>query len=593
MIQQDIFFRRYGARIASQLLKPIVTPIDRFEFPKNSTWHYNQVDGISVGPDPNDYFFRNLDNKIFVEHVIDLNAADNLGTPRKLGIPLMPEVRNFHMRFKRFRITQNVAEAPTQENILSIVSYCLIAKAYKYPRSIYAEYYKWHNAEGTVWKKMAEVAAASNRTQYYFMNLPQTLPSLQRLNTGCKTFSQVTLNIFNTKELLFLLEIWKWISLEYRSTSIIGDISQEALNKINLVIQDNGSWMMFNMGLLNRWRYIKGMTSESEKTKIDPIQMQKLFLRALMSLMSYRHSEVQEQEQQETTQTGSSNPSSADSTDYDKLKVVDENDEDNASEHYQKLLDNLDSDLEQLDIIEKEADKLIRADTIEDKDKISENKKEATTRQKAETEKQKESTAKKKLLKDTGDIAPDSDVVVSKFENKTDVTQAVKTKIDTLADDGMLDGSEYRRKLKLIEKYEALPSPDPSVKLVDYIKIDPAVLKISEEDHNDQIPDIVTVPDKSMLKSSLLDFDRRYIKDVMQKDIVSMAVSTQKAGFVVTDYNVEKIESAIGKYDSHTMRINPVEGLPSTIRFKVPVVEENGTFSSGNTTYYCRKQRAD
>ena len=354
----------------------------------------------------------------------------------------MPEVRSFHMRFKRFRITQNVAEAPTQENILSIVSYCLIAKAYKYPRSIYAEYYKWHNAEGTVWKKMAEVAAASNRTQYYFMNLPQTLPSLQRLNTGCKTFSQVTLNIFNTKELLFLLEIWKWISLEYRSTSIIGDISQEALNKINLVIQDNGSWMMFNMGLLNRWRYIKGMTSESEKTKIDPIQMQKLFLRALMSLMSYRHSEVQEQEQQETTQTGSSNPSSADSTDYDKLKVVDENDEDNASEHYQKLLDNLDSDLEQLDIIEKEADKLIRADTIEDKDKISENKKEATTRQKAETEKQKESTAKKKLLKDTGDIAPDSDVVVSKFENKTDVTQAVKTKIDTLADDGMLDGSE-------------------------------------------------------------------------------------------------------------------------------------------------------
>ena len=596
MIFQETFFRRYGARRVNHLLRPNVFTLDKFEFPKNSIWHYVQHDAVANGPDTNEYFFRTIVKKIFVDHQLEL--VDPIGTPRRLSVPMMPYVRQFHIQNKRFRLSTNIAENPQDENTLGLVNYNLLLKAYRYPRSLFSGYYKWKNVESTVWSKIREVAAVSSRNQYYFMHLPKTIPSLQRLDLACKIFNQNTLHLFNSNESLFLLEVWKWLSADFRKDSIIGEMEQTQLDKINLVIEDNGVWMMFNLGVLNKWRYVQGVSPVEQKEKVDVVQMQKRFLRAMMHLMSFRNTaEITSDVPQDKDDDESL--SVASSSKVVEHSEINENEESvhTTIDEYNDMLSNLDKDLEQLDVMEKEAAELVKAvpsdpnssPPITDGKETEEVVTQEIKREKKQTTKP-ERTSK---LSTNAQPMPDSDVEVHKFETVVTTSNAVKNKINSLADDGLMDGAEYRRKMKLVERYESLDSPEPDVKLKDYVQVEPTSLVIDEDNHDSKIADIPAITDKSMLASSLLKFDSNYIEKVFDKDIVSMAVASQKAGFVVTDYEVEKFENAIGQYNVHTMRVTPIEGQPTTLRFRIPVVDKDGTYTISNSKYTMQKQRSD
>jgi hypothetical protein len=96
-----------------------------------------------------------------------------------------------------------------------------------------------------------------------------------------------------------------------------------------------------------------------------------------------------------------------------------------------------------------------------------------------------------------------------------------------------------------------------------------------------------------MLKSSLLDFDERYITHVMAKDTAALVLNVQKAGIAVTGYKVEKVSDILGGYEMHSVRLTPVVGTPSTLRFKLPAVQADGTYESNGVKYRLRKQRGD
>ena len=109
----------------------------------------------------------------------------------------------------------------------------------------------------------------------------------------------------------------------------------------------------------------------------------------------------------------------------------------------------------------------------------------------------------------------------------------------------------------------------------------------------DTLPEIKGVTDKSMLSTSVNAFHREYVKNVMPKDIAAMTLGIQQAGVAVTDYQVKRVVDAVDKYDMYTVKLTPVKGQPSTVRFKLPVVEEDGTFLAGGVKVRYRTQRAD
>ena len=574
----ESFFRRFGIRTPQYLMAPRMPSIEAFYFPKDSIHHYVVYDGVSKTPNSEEYFYRNIQKKIFVNHVTTL--ADDKGQPRKMAIPIMPMVRDFHIKNKRFRFIEKL-DSIKDENTLITINYGLAAVGYRYVKSFYAEYFKWWNIEKTVWKNIDSITKNTTRQNFLFVNLPKTLPSVSRLNMFSGLFNQELVKRFNTPEYLFLLEMWKWLSVDNRSASIIGDLSQEQLKKVNIVFQESGRFILINLGELNSWRAESNL--ENQKTQIDSSALQKRFLRMLMVLMENKSvvdagavdEEIANSDIETDTPTNDSENIPLITNSNDSKELVPENKVDfinlddvenevvekSKTEKIQDLINNLDEDLQALELIENQRDDTL---VIEDETIVKTNK-EIT-------------------------ISHSDKAIEFEFFNKTkEPEDRIVDLCNELADDGLMSASEYRKLVNVAGNYKNLPSPyKPEQTLADFGNIDLEEIAITE---TIKTKDRATVIDKTMLSSSLLDFDERYIKNILPKDIVNMVSASQSAGFIISKYEVEPIKDILGEYEMHTVRISPIQGQSSTLRFKIPTVKEDGTFTSNGIKYMMRKQK--
>lgn len=635
MMQESIFFKRYGIKFPSYLLSPRINSIDFLEFPKSSIYHFNEVDGITIGPQPDDFFFRNITKRIAVQHVIQLDVRQ--GNPRKLSLQILPIVRTYHSKNRRFRWLRPGEMYPHDENQLVVINYALCSRIYKYVRNPFAEYNKWYNITSTVFYRIGQAAKESKRNQYVIFKLPKQLPSVPRLNIFTLKSSQQMLKFFADPNAALILEIWKWLDPQTRYRSALNYIDPTTYNKVNFIFEESGKWILFNLGLLDSWIFckerpeaiateptpdkpkqtqmgapnpIKPQEEKDEvaiealientqdwlkivpkgtaledindffenkqrvaleenviRIKIIPDQIRKRFLRCLMTLMGARTVETSaidkedqlEQEDNQTTQTNITVVDKNNST-FDTAVTEVNLDIDSDPKFQSEInLENLDEDLKQLEIIEKDQEMQESIDEVKAQEKRA-------------------------SIINTGEP-----ISVNDFEVEKDHTAVVKDSCDKLAKDGFMTAAEHRAMMNLVQKSLDLDSPQEGVKMKDYIEIKPSDLAIKEV----KAPDKITILDKSQLSDSLNNFDKDYIEKVLDKDTVSMALATQKAGFVVTDYKIQEHKDILGGLQTHILKINPVIGKSSTITFKVPKIDPNGEYKIGGVGYRMRKQRTD
>ncbi len=533
----DIFFKRFGVRTPNHILVPIIPTIDKFSFPRNSVHHFVVYDSVSNGPVSDEYFYRNISKKIPMQHVMELTEFK--GNPKKLSIPLIPYIREYHLKNKRYRLNDNAVENVLDENALVVVNYGFAAKSYRYIRNIYTEFNKWWNIEKTLWDSIKALSALSQRQHFVFINLPKILPPPSRLDA---VFNQASLKIFNTPESLFVRELWNWLSEDKRNETVIGDAKQEELDKINIVILESGKFVILNLGLLNRWRFSSSNEVENQKIKIKPKDLQKRILRLFLTLVNLR--QVTPGGEDEIDESSQDSSSDRDNDDLNKQDLA------------LSILEDLDEQMKFLELIDKQ--KSIEEDTSE--------------------------------KQDTSTTFTDKVVDKEFFNNDKNPEEIITSLCDDLAVDGVISANDYRKFTRTADSYKTLIAPDGKTNLIDYVTITSDELAITD---SKSIPDKETILDKTMLKSSLLDFDERYIKTILQRDVASVVVNAQKAGFVISKYEVEKIEDVLGAFNMHTVRINPVIGQPSTLRFKLPVVDEDGVYKRNGIKYRMRKQRGE
>lgn len=580
MINYDIFFRRVGVRLPQHLLSPNYANFENFSFPKSSLHHFTTFDNIVTGPSPFEYLYRDIEKKIFVYHVLE--GSSDQGEPRKVAIPLEPLVREFHIRNKRFRRAIKLENIPKDENTLTVVNYALLTKSQRYMKSMYAEYNRWTNLNKTIWNTASKVARESDRNQFVFLELPKNLPSVQRLNTYLDKVNPSFLEYFRDPNTLMLLELWKWLDPETRNKSIMAAVDSSEMSKINLVFQESGRMLVLNMGLLNSWIYSKSATSTEQRTRLPPDKIRKCFLRMMMGLMEYRTVDASVDEEmiaeQETspenedgegalvttpsipvetsdTITINNDTSTLETVHKANQQVVEEE-----AESFEERFKDMERDLDQLDIIEKEQD-------IEN------------ALQKNEVQEQ-----------SIANSMSGEPINLKDFDNAQTPAQILKDTCDKLTDDGLMSGGEYRKYLMQIDKMETLPSPIGKDTITEFVKIPESDLSLKEPI---KFKDKYSVTDKSMLESSLEQFDKNYINKVLSKDIVSMPLALQKAGFVISKYDIETHEDILGESETHVIRINPIVGKSNTIRIKIPKIRENGKMMVGGTQYFMRKQRVD
>ena len=181
---------------------------------------------------------------------------------------------------------------------------------------------------------------------------------------------------------------------------------------------------------------------------------------------------------------------------------------------------------------------------------------------------------------------------VMEVTESSDITD--RTLNETMSDlvaAGKLSTAEQNRLWTISKSYKTIENPFGEGSLEDLVTIEPEVLKISSKNHN--LPEKEYMVDKGMSSSTITDFTKNYVTEVLEKDVAATVLSIQNAGVLVKDYKVERKIDAINKYNEYSVSLVPVNGKPSTLKFKLPVVEENGEMVANGVRYRMDNQKSD
>ena len=553
--------KRYAVRMPNHLTQPRLFPLSLMSLPRNSILHYLSESEAEYGPASDEALLLNVPRLVLVSHLTALSSSE--GNPRSTYVQPGPLIQDYRRRYRKLRPLNKLELADREPQNVLVYNYAMLPHLVKYTRSFFSRYYAWLNVQNTMYNNINELATQTQRHHFIQLILPPVIPGLNALRKAEKTKTRDALEPFVTNDQLSLLDLWTFLGVN-RQNSSLSHVKPEYLSRINFIIRHQGAWLTINMGVLETWRKNPNIERDAG---VDPKTFQIRFLRMISTLHEAGGVvgdkppvEVVEQE-----------PVAVADTPVIEIDVTPEP----THAEIQDQLDELDvppdeEELAELNVIENlnRPEEVIEHEEEFDEDGNQVGKAAPMTE------------GSQPVI--IGTIRPN---VVRTHEG------AIQAKVDELADAGVISGGDYRRLMKNAEAYKNLKDPygsGQSFAEALVIKKEDLILKDVEP-----FPDDANILDKSMLKSTVADMDRQYIPKILPKDIMGMVMMTQQAGVAVTGYEIERVTDAVSDFEIHSVSVTPVVGRQSTLRFRVPVVQPEGTYISNGVRYRLKKQRAD
>jgi hypothetical protein len=533
MVLYPRYFRQHGCRLIQHLQAPVINTVDSLDLPKESVMHYLPENSILKGIPSDHWAVKQAERLAMVYHVEALAETATEGNPKRLPVMTNLIIRDYHRQNRKLKpvidLERNIRDPKTP----LVINYALLDELYRYTQSLYSHYYKQRNILDTFWTTLNEFTTKVPGRQHFFeIELPTPIPSLASFRFAESKLTLKLLEEFSTPEHLLILDLWHWLGIN-QATSSVAKVLPEAWPLCNVIIKHEQHWVWLNLGVLATWR----MSIEGNETGISPDALQKRFLRVLISLFE---SSTPTELAPETTTT-----KPVETTPLSELEVNKPQAETKAE--IQTVLQDTPTDT----LLEEELDSLRNASL-----------------QKADAE-----------FKDPF------------IDTEETLESGILQRAEKLAEAGFLSAAEYKRYEKIAVAYKDLKDPYTGRgSLVEATIVTPEDVAIKEPT---LLQDNVAIIDKSMLQSSLQHFDSRYVNNVFKKDVLGCVLNLQKAGIAITDYQVESIEDVANAYEIHTVKLTPVAGKSTTIRFKLPTIQPDGTFTANTIKYRARRQRVD
>lgn len=99
------------------------------------------------------------------------------------------------------------------------------------------------------------------------------------------------------------------------------------------------------------------------------------------------------------------------------------------------------------------------------------------------------------------------------------------------------------------------------------------------------------IPDESALECSLYTYDKDYIEKTYKKHIAGIITSFQKSGVYLVDIKEEKVVTDLHNYTTYSCQYEDIEGKKSTVKFRLPNINEQGIVKIDGVKQYIKKQR--
>ena len=621
MIEYSILRNKYGVRKPSELFSPrLVSVLDFPGMPFNSVYHYLGSGTGDLGPSHDSLLLRRYTIPAMVDHVFQYDSAK--GNPRKVAVSLVSYSREYHRKNFKMRPLRKWSSVASDKRTPIVVNYAIAAYGVRYINNFMTSYNRWYNKMHTVWNKINEIGSTSNRQHFIIFDLPPVFPALQDLkraekllvddkipesrdSVGTESFSFIEgadglefegalglesfkrslnesfglegmdsnirdlpslglegmtrpiLEIFSTDEHLNFLDLYMWAG-ESRSSSLMSLLSPEVLDKVNLVFLEGGRISILNLSTFDK---IVAKTKDLGPGQVKPLQAQRLLFRYLDKVFALRSQVV----------------------DFELPEDIDGDGED--KEVIETAVIDKEGDIvEEFDLVFDDTEESLTDDMIETLNKEME-----------EIEEEVPSVVEENLQEEkaleTGKLTKEA--VAKLNQGKLSLGDSVKEQLGELAESGAITAQEYVRLNKLSDKYKELVNPyTNSGSLEEFIEVPDEIEKVPE---NSKIPmKAVGILDKSVLGNTLQTMQKQYIREVMPRHVASCIINPlQKQGVTVQSYRIEPVRTAFDEYDIHTLSVVPTKGAPSTIRLKIPHVDDEGVMLTSGIRTRIAAQRTD
>lgn len=596
-----VFYRQHGARRLQSLLSPAPKPLS--QLPSNSVLHFSSFDKEHLDLDTSKTYLGDNVRKAVIDFEQQLSYTE--GSPRFHNTVLQNFTRDFLRTNRKFRHVHDPITSVTDSSALLVYNYSYLQKLYTYTPLPINSYNEWYNISRSMFKKINDLAKQNDKNHFVFCNVPKDIPSIGILNVFQDKNNVGMLKVFDTPEELLLLNMYRWLlrpeSVEVKDTDlgvvnaehdcIFKDLERSALPKINIVFTNpDGNSIVLNLGYFNSW--VKGELNQTEFNTVEQVtasQLQKVFLKFMLGMRSLI---VEPTEAEVFTDEVPEEPATTEDqdTDDDMLDSADDADLTSSLKQVDKpveviaSLKDKDIDKAMVDTMDIDAQLATLDEDIKVLDDVSKRKmKERGVHIEKNGEVQIETTTPVELQLHE---------IQQKVYASSNAETVLREQVEAQVDYGLLSASDYRNFVRDIETFKTSKDPYGSgVSVLEAKEISTEVLQLNEEKTKIVASDIVQ--DKSMLQSSLQSFDHDYVNNVLKKDMLSMVYELQRSGIAIRKHSVEVEHSALGSYESHTLEFKPVDGQVSTVRFKVPVINEDGTFLANSNKTVMRKQRVD
>lgn len=626
-LEQTVFYRRYGVRNLGQLMMPRMFNLENWTLPINSIFHYIPMSALDLGPDGNFFPIKGSPKKPYLYTVTEMLRKE--GMPRvRGGINVLQLEKNYIRKHPEFRRVLNLERALDEPKVPMVANYGLIPIQYKYPPMPLARWHRFQNIMATVYGTIQRLLEEGvTRDHYIVFGLPEQIPlrsqlvravesadfmdifsdateylktivptsSDQQSSTGevfefvqpgifdnmpevsedafdesslgfgeisfslpdtvsNEAMSQMVLKFFQDDLSLTLADLWKWLS-ENREESLLGVIDPNKLNKINFIFTESGKFSVINLGVLDGFRADKA----TDKQGMSFGALSKNMATYFSSMSSLRSmgdptkiiQTIPEDEDEPVTLTTQGGEGSNVITPEQTASAIEK----------PVLLGAV-----------KVTSPLVQTPTV-------------VKSVLGQTKEPVEIPHSVSIPVAAPEESPEPIVV-----DNNPLTAEVERSTRDLLSKGVMSVAERRRLLKLAERYKEIPAPFGEGTLEDFTKIPKELIWDFKPG---KIPDLPHVLDKSMLESTLLEYDPVYLEKVFQKDVARMALSFQRGGFAVTGYEVERKTDALNKLWTYRLKVTPVKGVSSTVNWQLPVIDKSGKYKVNGVKYFMRKLRTD
>lgn len=535
------FNEKFSVRKANEFGSPRIIPLERLQLPRGSVFHTFDETGTTLAPPASLPYFKELERPPLVRHHFKLNEQRIRG--RFKIVPVQGQERQilaYHRENRRFRRAADermVSEADSK--VLIIENYTPILPHYAYPDEQMAPYNRVYNYLATIVAQMTEDAAKYERQNYYFLQVPNSLPAWNKFDVTYNDRVINKLESFTDLTMLTLLELFGWFKGDCDSGMFNGlDITQ--LDRMNIVLVHNAGFTSFNMGLVHRLR-------KSNGGRFTEDQMSRKFYATLIAVMTQ-----------------------APNFEYDaELTAGVEGDDVEQVEAQVDVTSVVDDDDDIDELLDKEEGKTQVEPELpsfdEDKDIVV-------------------GAAAEELLEDK----KPTEIKIEQVINHTDI---IRREIEKLSQTGRLSVAAYRKLNEGADSLAKLKNPyDPNESYIEGLDIPEEKLKVVEK----EIVDSPQLLEKAWAMNTTDEMRRTYNQDILKKDVLGAVASSMRLGLIIHDHTVDEITTVGGSYEQHIIRVQPIGAAePSTAVFRIPKLTEDGTWIANGTEYGMRSQRVD